>query len=132
MFKLKARGGSMWPFLRDGDVVWVRETALGDLRIGDVVCYADAGDRLFLHRLVGREGDTLVTRGDTLTYVDRVEAPAYIGRAVAFERRGRQVRLDTTWQRRLSRAIVRLAPIFAKPLSLAVIVRRIWRNVRHA
>jgi len=130
-FKLKARGGSMWPFLRDGDVVWLREAALGDLRIGDVICYADSGDRLFVHRLVDRDGDTLVTRGDMLTYVDRVPAHAFLGRAIAFERNGRHVRLETTWQRRLSRTIVWLAPVLVRPLSLAVTVRRLWRNVRH-
>jgi signal peptidase I len=128
--RLKARGSSMLPFLLDGDVVHVRPAGAADVRRGDVICYRyrTAPERLFLHRLVARDGDTLVARGDALEFVDRVDPDELLGRAVAVERGDRIVRLDTRWARHVGRGTAWLSPLLARALAAALAARRRWRR----
>lgn len=83
-FWVTARGGSMWPTIRDGDEVLL--VPLGRPRVGDVVVL-DLGSRLVLHRVV-RAGDALlVTRGDASRCEDgHVSLADVVGRAVAARR----------------------------------------------
>jgi hypothetical protein len=126
--RLKARGSSMLPFLFDGDVVHVRPAGAADVRTGDVICYRTAPERLFLHRLVARDGDTLVARGDALEFVDRVGPDELLGRAVAIERGDRIVRLDTRWARHVGRGTAWLSPFIPRALAAALAARRRWRR----
>ena len=66
--RLRARGGSMLPFLVDGDIVVVRPAAAAEVRIGDVICYEPLSGGLCLHRVIGRKERGFVTRGDALAY----------------------------------------------------------------
>lgn len=51
--RFQARGGSMHPYIRDGDILVVAPFDLKDIDIGDVLL-VDAGEgRLLAHRLVG-------------------------------------------------------------------------------
>src|ERR1700751_2900604 len=64
LLRIKARGSSMMPFIRDGDVVVVRTTASTEVGVGDVICYETPSGKLFLHRVVGRAGDGFVAKGE--------------------------------------------------------------------
>lgn len=128
--RLRARGESMLPFLRHGDVLHVRPLAAAAVRVGDVICYAPSPGRLHLHRVVARDERGFVTRGDALPYVEAVPATAVLGRVIARERGGRVRRLDTAAARRSGRAIVTAAPLVARLLPLARAVWRAWRTVR--
>ena len=100
----------MRPSLRDGDVVSVvRVDPLG-FGVGDVICYESAPGRLSLHRVIGREADHVVTKGDALAWVERVPVGSVLGRVTAVERRGTLDRLVTRLARlahRLRRAVGR-------------------------
>ena len=61
--QVKAHGFSMWPSYRDGVVVEVFPCDLGHVRIGDVVL-VKVSERILLHRVVGRCGKGIVTKGD--------------------------------------------------------------------
>ncbi|MFZ0956220.1 MAG: S24 family peptidase, partial [Candidatus Sulfotelmatobacter sp.] len=63
--RFQARGASMSPAIRDGEIVHVRPAVTGDLRNGDLVLIKVEG-RLCLHRLVvaDAERDVFITRGD--------------------------------------------------------------------
>jgi signal peptidase I len=129
--KLKARGASMLPLLVNGDVVVIRATRGTDVEPGDVVCYRDASDRIFLHRLVRRlDQGELLMRGDALGFTERVSVTDVLGRAVAIERGERSIDLDTRWARRLGRGMTWLAPLTARALGCALAVRRGWRRAR--
>jgi signal peptidase I len=128
--RVRARGDSMLPFLRHGDVLHVRRLPAADVRVGDVICYAPSPGRLHLHRVVARDERGFVTRGDALPYVEDVPATRVLGRVIARERRGRLRRLDTRAARRCNRAIVAAAPLTARVLPLARALRRAWRTVR--
>lgn len=66
-----ARGGSMSPWIRDGDVVTVEP---GAARRGDVAAFrhSRADGRLRVHRLVRRDADGWLAQGDRLARADGV------------------------------------------------------------
>jgi hypothetical protein len=88
---LRVTGGSMFPTLRPGDVVTVRQATADGLVAGDLALVLD-GDRLFAHRVVElRDGDEpqLVLRGDSHWANDPPRpAASAIGRIVGVTRRG--------------------------------------------
>lgn len=127
--RIKARGGSMMPFVLDGDVALVTAAEGHELRVGDVICYETSPGRLFLHRVIARTGDRLVARGDALPVGEHVPLARLLGRVVAVERQGRLRRLDTRAARWRNRTIVALAPLVARLLPLALRSRRAWRGL---
>lgn len=92
-FRFRARGVSMTPFVKDGDVVTVEPFGNTSPRLGDVVAFLEPrGRTLAVHRLVGREGDHWFARGDNLAWVDGLIAKADIlGRVRRIERGGKTV-----------------------------------------
>ncbi|MCS7112116.1 MAG: signal peptidase I [Ignisphaera sp.] len=66
------RGGSMYPLLRDGDLVIVVPTHTIDL--GDVIVYRNDREEFVIHRVVAKlecNGKTLyVTKGDNNPFID--------------------------------------------------------------
>lgn len=130
--RVKARGSSMLPFILDGEVVLVAPAAGAELRVGDVVCYETPPGTLVLHRVIGRRGERLVTKGDALTSTDVISRARVLGRVVAVERRGRLRRLDTRAARWRNAAVAALAPVLPRLLPLAIGARRAWRAARHA
>jgi signal peptidase I len=124
--RIKAGGASMLPFMRHGDVALVvpaAETAIG---VGDVICYETRG-RLFVHRVIARDGDRLATKGDALTSIEIIEPPQLLGRVVATERHGRVRRLDSPPGRWRNRAIAAVSPLIPLLIAVAVRVRRAAR-----
>jgi hypothetical protein len=96
--QFRARGRSMEPSIRDGDLVTVAPLD-GRPRRGDVLLAAAGNGRVLLHRCVGtrRGSDALVRlRGDaTLHTTDTLPAESVLGRAVARRHGNRTTRLDT-------------------------------------
>jgi signal peptidase I len=127
--RVRARGGSMRPFLLDGDILVVRPAAAAEIRIGDVICYEPPSGGLCLHRVVARQERGFVTRGDALTYVEVVPDAALLGLVTARERDGRWTALDTAAARRRARVIVLLAPAVARLLPVALGLGRAGRGV---
>ena len=85
---LVAEGHSMWPLVRDGEVVTI-EPMDAPPAIGDVVLFA-VGARLVLHRVVAIRGDDVVTKGDARP---RPDAPIPRGSILGRLRRSRANRL---------------------------------------
>jgi hypothetical protein len=98
--RIRARGWSMYPFIKHGDVIEVEPVEASLVRIGDIILCCDDEDRLVAHRVVKRSSRdpqaTLVTKGDWTPRMDRLVYPEQVlGRAVAVERRGKRIRLNT-------------------------------------
>ena len=125
--RIKARGGSMTPFVRDGDVVFVTPTATSDAGVGDVICYEAPPGTLFVHRVIARDRDRFVTKGDALAFREVVERAQLLGTVVAIERCGKMKRLDSRAARWRNRAIASLSPLSPRILPLALRLRRVWR-----
>ena len=92
----------MIPFLCDGDLVLVSPAGNSEIRVGDVICYETSPGRLFLHRVIRREREQFVTKGDALDFTDLVSPGQVLGKVVAIE-----------WDGMVRR--------------LAIRVRRLWR-----
>src|SRR5947209_7769897 len=63
-------GVSMRPWIHQGDLVLVRRTS--SFHVGDVAAYHAAaidGD-IVLHRIIGRDGDRFIFKGDNNSFVD--------------------------------------------------------------
>ena len=90
--RFRLGSGSMVPTLQSDDLITVAPGR--HCRLGDIALYQQ-GHNLWLHRVVARWGDWIVTKGDGLAWLD-TPAPrhAVLGTAVARERRGREQRLD--------------------------------------
>jgi hypothetical protein len=89
VMRCKSRGKSMFPFLREGDLVDL--VATQEFRIGDIVLAQEV-----LHRVVAKRNGQIITKGDANSHLDPPVARAQIlGRVVARERRGRVRQLDS-------------------------------------
>ncbi len=115
----------MIPSILDGDMVLVGPAANSEILVGDVICYEISAGRLFLHRVIRRDGERFVTKGDALDFTDLVSPWQVLGKVVAIERHGRVKRLDTARWR--NRAIAFLSPLVSGLLPIARRVRRLWK-----
>jgi signal peptidase I len=101
-FRVEVRGLSMYPFLRDGDVVEVAPVQIGEVELGDVVFFR-SGDRLLAHRVVeiavDDRGTHLRARGDSFRQEDPpINEADLVGLVTVVHRLGRNgehtIRLD--------------------------------------
>jgi hypothetical protein len=127
--RIKARGGSMLPFLRGGDVVTVAPTPSSAVTIGDVICYESPPGRLLLHRVIRRHDAGFVTKGDALSWTESIDAAAVLGTVVAIEREGRAVRWNSDAARRWNRVIASVSCLIPPLLAVVLPLRRLVRTV---
>lgn len=135
-FRVELRGQSMYPMLRDGDVVEVVPVQIGEVEVGDVVFFR-FGDRLLAHRVVETVVDDreihLRTRGDR--YLQR-EPPIgeadLVGLVAVVHRMGHKgeytIRLDQGSSKWLGVLIARSRLVHRSMRGLVRVVRR-GRNV---
>jgi hypothetical protein len=94
-FRFKARGPSMTPFVKDGDIITVAPCPSAELRTGDIIAftYAESG-RLAVHRIVGIRGESFLVKGDNALSFDGIIPQSQIlGHVTRIERNGRSIRL---------------------------------------
>jgi hypothetical protein len=129
-FRFRARGWSMAPFIRDGDVITVsplRHTLPG---VGEVVAFSHPRNgSLVVHRVVARRGTASLIQGDAATdgTDGLIPAESLLGRVTRVQRNGRDVRLGLGPERRaiawLSRSAL-LIPLYSQMAS--GVKRAIW------
>lgn len=94
-FRFKAKGSSMSPFIRDGDVITI-ESLKKPPQIGDIVAYQqpDSG-MLVVHRIVARQGSKTMILGDGIHNQpeDNVPIEKLLGRVSLIERNKKQINL---------------------------------------
>lgn len=116
--ELRVTGGSMRPLLVPGTILVVQPCGADDVRMGDVVVARATSGRVVAHRLVARDGDALVLRGDALEAPDPPIAPSdVLGRAVAVHRFGVVLPLDASFGRAMGALLAR-TPIVARAVNL--------------
>jgi len=123
--RIKARGTSMMPFIRDGDIVVVATAETTDIAVGDVICYDASPRSIVLHRVIARAGDRFVAKGDALGSRELVPFPQLLGKAIGLERQGTVRRLDTRVARWRNRTIAAVSPLLPALLFLALRLRRV-------
>jgi signal peptidase I len=86
--RFRARGGSMRPLIRDGEILEVGPIQSGELHLGDIVLFSDPTRKLMAHRLIHRfhhDGHLmLVLQGDANYTEDRpIPEKLVIGKIIA-------------------------------------------------
>jgi signal peptidase I len=97
--RFRAKGGSMHPFIRNGDLLVVEPAGGSAVRLGEVAFYRTENGGIAAHRVVGKRGrggrEFLATKGDAVRGTSHAVASSEVlGRVVAIEREGTEVRLD--------------------------------------
>lgn len=94
-FRFLARGFSMSPFIRDGDILTVSPIPPNALTVGDVAAVVHPGTRkLVIHRVTGPAGDSVIVHGDNAASPDEpIPRADILGRVTRVERNGRDVKL---------------------------------------
>ncbi len=129
------RGGSMKPFIKDGEKIIVRSCAINEVRVADIVVF-NAGSSLIAHRVM-KVGDaagavTLITKGDSAYGLDApVTAGNFLGRVISVEK-GCGV-LDLTDRRveRLSRAMLIYSRFMGNFIEIFAPVYLLFKRRRH-
>lgn len=107
--RLGVTGSSMLPAIRPADTILVRRCTFDEPGVHDVVLFTRER-RLFVHRVVERSGEHLITQGDGLPEPDHpVTADELLGTVVQVSRRGKPVHHAprSGWPARLATAVFR-------------------------
>jgi signal peptidase I len=105
--RFHARGTSMNPLVRDGDVLLVWPVDARSVRVGDIILGSSAPGQVVVHRVVRRlsasTGHSFVLQGDQAAQPDGLVAEALVyGKLVAIERDGAHLAVDGPAMRILS------------------------------
>jgi signal peptidase len=116
VLRFRAHGGSMRPFIRDGDIIEVKPIEASTIRLGDVIFYRSSQGRPFAHRvikIVVQHGQVaLVTKGDSVSSPDQSVHPKQVlGQVVAINRGERTIKLDRGIYRLINALWARLSPL---------------------
>ena len=93
-FRFRARGWSMAPFIKDGDVITVSPFQGRRPGLGEVVAFVRPGEnKLVVHRIVRQDETNLYIQGDNSPdHVDEViPGENLLGRVRRIERNGRRI-----------------------------------------
>jgi hypothetical protein len=89
-FRFKARGFSMSPVVKDGDIITVAPRSAHKLCVGDIAAFSDLPDeRLVVHRIIADFGESWLTKGDNLSNRDGlIHKSRILGLITRIERNG--------------------------------------------
>lgn len=113
--RFRAKGISMRPFIQDGDLITVSPLLNSSVRVGDVVLYKTADDRVIAHRMIQKtikdKKTVFYIKGDaTFGQPEKVDTKRVLGRIAAIERNGRKRKLDTKLYRIIGLLFAGLSP----------------------
>ncbi len=110
-----ATGRSMMPtFIPDKDRILLSPVKAEDIRVGDVVFF-NRGDSVCVHRVIFRDGDRLVIRGDGngLKALEPAKVSAVFAKVTGGTMRGREFNIDNKRWNRNTRFVMRCFPAIA-------------------
>jgi signal peptidase len=99
LLRFQAHGSSMYPFIKNGDIIIVERRNGSSVSTGDIIFYRRPDGSPTAHRLVeikNRENSTiLITKGDAMKYADPpLNDKQVMGRVIIIEGRGKKLRLN--------------------------------------
>ncbi|MFC2053430.1 S24 family peptidase [Chloroflexota bacterium] len=127
--RFRARGSSMRPFIRDGDILEVKPLNGVKLRRTDIILGKSTSGHIVAHRVIKIEqnegGKVLLIQGDALYNPDGyVKQSEVLGVVVGTERDRGYQRMDTITKRILAYVWISSIPIIR-------IFRRCFINIKH-
>lgn len=136
--RMRVRGYSMIPFIREGDILEIQPLKNQTIRRGDVVMCVLPDRRLVIHRVVQVRGypghPSFLMQGDAACAPDGIVTGSQIlGRVGALERSGRRRMLDNPCQRSLVWLWLNLSPFTRQVYSSRSIVHHrlgeLWKKL---
>jgi signal peptidase I len=127
---LRVLGGSMTPWIRSGDLVFIKRYDFERVSPGQVLLFERDG-RFFVHRMIGRARSIrpgekvawLITKGDALDGLDAPVSPEeFLGRATRIHRGHRHIDLESFNHVSVGRIVARFSrwsPLVYRPLRFA-------------
>jgi len=99
LLRFQAHGHSMYPFIKNGDIIIVEARNGRSVEIGDIIFYRRPGGSPTAHRLVkinGRkDSKVLITKGDAMKNIDPpVNDTQVMGRVILIEENERKLKLN--------------------------------------
>jgi len=94
-FRFQAKGSSMSPFIKDGDIVVISPSSNSAMSFGKPVAFVRTiSEKLVIHRIIGHNRNGFVVKGDSVLGIDGLIPMANIlGVVTAIERNGKPIRL---------------------------------------
>jgi hypothetical protein len=126
--RFQARGGSMRPFIRDGDTITVSPLPRPVPRFGEVVAFLHPASRqVIVHRVIRRKNGQFWTKGDSVGEGEGpMEGSLLLGRVSHLERDGRPRRLGLGPERALIAAVTRSPLIFRALRSVRRLILKVF------
>ncbi len=131
ILRFKAKGASMSPFIKDGDILEISPVNGGKIKVGDVIFYRVGEERTAAHRVIKRitENGKLVflTKGDSnVGGGEEVHPEKIMGRVRTIERKGRKIRINEGLNRLMYIFYLKISPFLTKARRIGGrLVRRI-------
>ncbi|MFC1857288.1 S24/S26 family peptidase [Thermodesulfobacteriota bacterium] len=128
-FRFRAKGFSMFPFIKDCDIITIAPFLGRPLRLGDVVVFVhQETGKPVLHRLVGKRTDFYLIKGDNSSGTDSLAQESNIlGYVRKVERNGNKVYLGLGLERFLIALLARTGLLQPSLLLMRNLVRPIFR-----
>ncbi len=91
MVRLRLKGNSMLPFLKDGDMVTISSKC--QIEAGDIALLFDENqNKIQAHRVISREKNYYHLKGDNLNVSDGFKLGSFLlGRIIKIERKGKKI-----------------------------------------
>ena len=126
-FRFRARGFSMSPLIKDGDLLTVAPRGKERLRPGDTIAFINPlNGKPTVHRIIRLDRGFVVVKGDNVAETDGlIPEGDVLGIVASVERRGKKVRFGLGIEGRMV-AFLSSRGLFEKPFSAA---KRIFRPV---
>jgi hypothetical protein len=132
--RFQACGGSMHPFIKNGQIIQVRPTKISEINSGDIIFYRNLDDRMIVHRVIKKYRKNgkivLLTKGDSTSEFDEYVYPENIlGKVVAIEKNNKAIRIDKGLLKWVNTFLAKFSPfskwIYFLPLRIKHRINRI-------
>ena len=122
-FRIKARGFSMSPFIKNNDVITISPLAASTIHIGDVVAFIhpETG-KVCVHRMIKKKGNHYFIKGDNVPFPDGlIPRDQILGVVTQAVRKGKRVH----WGFGLERRVIAFGPFLKINKFIIKTLRRI-------
>jgi signal peptidase I len=114
--RLQAAGKSMYPFIRDGDIIEIERVNVQQIKLGDIIFYHNEDRGIFAHRVIRKSSGNLdplfITKGDANSDSgEEVKPDKILGRVITIERNGQKIRLGCFINRFISACYAKVSPL---------------------
>jgi ATP-binding cassette, subfamily B, bacterial len=131
--RLRVGGYSMYPFLRNGDIITISKCSLDELKKGDIIVFK-SGNRWIAHRLLiiksSENKNSLVSKGDTCRRKDPVISEEnFIGKVISYSRKGKESSIENKKAEKKNRLLINLSFIRTPLLIVALFIMNFTKKL---